>query len=53
MFIRMFTFITAIDDRSLFRRIGIYHVQETSLIMLLLLVLQKTRVSVFLEEMKF
>ena len=49
----MFTFTIAIDDKTLFWRIENYHAQETSsLTTLLLLVLQKTRVSVFLVEMK-
>lgn len=44
---------TAIFDRTLFRRIRNYNVQETpSLTTLLLLVLQKTRVQIFLEKMK-
>jgi len=53
MFMTMFTFTIAIDDKTLFWRIENYHAQETSsLTTLLLLVLQKTRVPVFLVEMK-
>ena len=50
----MFTFIIAIDDKALFQRTANYHVQETSsLTTLLLLVWQKTSVPVFLVEIKF
>ena len=50
----LYVSIIAIDDKTLFRRIGNYHAQETSFpTTLLFLVLEKTRVPVFLVEMKF